>query len=29
MKDFKTLLQEEQDSQAQLKYAFKTLGYEL
>ena len=27
--DFKTLLQEEQDSQDQLKNAFKTLGYEL
>lgn len=28
-KDFKALLQEEQDSQDQLKNAFKTLGYEL
>ncbi|GAA5219717.1 hypothetical protein [Membranihabitans marinus] len=27
--DFKTLLQEEKDSQAQLINAFKTLGYEL
>ena len=28
-KDFKTLLQEEKDSQNQLINAFKTLGYEL
>ena len=27
-KDFKTLLQEEKDSQAQLINAFKALGYE-